>query len=137
MNRWIQRALATGLVLAACAAGAQAPAIIREAPADVKVGILGVSATPPIVTINGQPDRLSPGARIRDRNNMMVMSGSLAGQDHYSVYRRDSAGLVHEVWLLNAEEYRKVGGVSTGDPNGIVRFLDLLNAIFLARQVQK
>ena len=134
MNRWIKRALSAGLVLAACTALAQAPSLTREAPKDVKPAILGVTPTPPIVTINGQPDRLSPGYRIRDRNNMLVLSQALAGQNHYTVYRRDAAGLVHEVWLLTAEEYAKVGGLNVADPNGYLRFMELLAAIWVARQ---
>lgn len=130
MNRWTRTAFA-GFALAASAVFAQA--IVREAPADVKPGIIAVSATPPLITVDGNDDRLSPGARIRDRNNMLVLSASLAGQTLYTVYRRDSAGLVHEVWLLNADEYAKLGGVSTGDPNGYKRFNDLLNLIWQAR----
>ena len=73
-------------------------------------------------------------ARIRDPRNMLVLPASLAGQTVYSVYKRDGAGLVHEVWLLTAEEYQKLGGTRlTGDPQGIQRFNELLNMIFLAR----
>lgn len=130
MNRWTRTAFA-GFAFAASAVFAQA--IVREAPADVKPAIIAVSATPPLITVDGKDDRLSPGARIRDRNNMLVLSASLAGQTLYTVYRRDSAGLVHEVWLLDADEYAKLGGVSTGDPNGYKRFNDLLNLIWQAR----
>ena len=133
MNRWIKRALASGLVLVAAAAAAQSPGFTREAPRDVKPAVMGVSPTPPIITINGQPDRLSPGYRIRDRNNMLVMSGALAGQNHYTVYRRDAAGLVHEVWLLSSDEYARVGGINVADPQGLAKFLQILNMIFAAR----
>lgn len=130
MNRWTASAL-LGLSFAACAVSAQG--IVREAPKDVKPGMMAVSATPPIVAINGVETRLSPGARIRDTNNMMVLSGALAGQTVPTVYRRDQMGNVHEVWLLTPEEYRKVGGSSTGDPEGYKRFYDLLNLVFAAR----
>ena len=132
MNRWIKRAL-PGLVLAVAAATAAAQGFTRDAPADVKPAVIAVSSTPPIITVNGQPDRLSPGYRVRDRNNMLVLSGAMAGQTFYTVYRRDAAGLVHEVWLLNAEEYQKVGGISIGDPQGYLRFIELLALIFGAR----
>ena len=36
---------------------------------------------PPNVTLDGQPDRLSPGSRIRGANNMLQMSGALVGQN--------------------------------------------------------
>jgi hypothetical protein len=131
MNRW-SRLLASAL-LALAAGAAFAQAVMRDAPRDVKPAIIAVSATPPIITVDGKADRLSPGARIHDRNNMMVLSGALAGQTLYTVYKRDQAGLVHQVWLLNADEFAKVGGVSTDDPNGYKRFYELLQAIWNAR----
>jgi hypothetical protein len=131
MNRWIRTALTGVALLAATAALAQG--IVREAPKDVKPAIIAVSATPPIITLDGKEDRLSPGARIRDTNNMLVLSGSLANKSLYTVYKRDAAGLVHEVWLLTAAEYEKVGGTSAGDPQGYKRFIELLNLIFTAR----
>ena len=133
MNRWIPTAL-LGLAFLASAVSAQTqPGFVREAPRDVKPGIMAVSATPPIITMDGKADRLSPGARVRDRNNMMVLSGALANQTVYTVYKRDSSGLVHEVWLLDADEYRKLGGTTGGDPDGYKRFQELLNLIWAAR----
>jgi hypothetical protein len=130
MNRWT-RVLLAGIALIATASMAQN--FVREAPKDVKPAIIAVSATPPVITVNGQADRLSPGARVHDRNNMLVLSGALAGKSLYTVYRRDSAGLVHEVWLLNADEYAKVGGTDVGTPQGYLRFAELLNMIFGVR----
>ena len=92
-----------------------------------------ISATPPDVLLNGKPDRLSPGSRIRDTNNMLVLSGALAGKSVYTVYRRDSAGLIHEVWLLTAAEYEKLGGPGAADGDGVKRFYELLNLIWAAR----
>ena len=132
MNRWIRIALA-GLSLAAASFAATSQGIVREAPKDVKPGIMAVSATPPIIMMDGKADRLSPGARIRDLNNMLVMSGALANKSVYTVYTRDSAGMVHEVWLLTEAEYEKLGGVNAGDPNGYKRFIELLNLIWAAR----
>jgi hypothetical protein len=132
MNRWTPLLLA-GTAFLATAALAQG--FVREAPRDVKPGVIAVSATPPIITVDGKEDRLSPGARVRDRNNMMVLSGALAGKTLYTVYRRDGAGLVHEVWLLSPEEYAKVGGTNVGDPKGYLRFAELLAMIWGARAV--
>ena len=129
MNRWTRTAL-VGLSLAAAVAGAQT--VVREAPKDVKPAIIAVSATPPLITVDGKDDRLSPGARVRDRNNMLVLSGALAGKSLYTVYRRDGAGLVHEVWLLDEQEYAKLGG-SDGSTEGYKRFAELLNLIWAAR----
>ena len=54
-------------------------------------------------------------------------------QKLYTVYRRDPAGFVHEVWLLTADEYRKIGGTDAGNPEGYKRFIELLNLIWAAR----
>ena len=142
MNRWTL-SLVAGLAWAAASAFAQqpapvssaAPTVVREAPRDVKPAIIAVSATPPMITVDGTADRLSPGARIRDRNNMLMLSGQLAGKTLYTVYRRDASGMVHEVWLLNQEEYTRLGGVTTGDPQGYLRFYELLNLIWAARNL--
>jgi hypothetical protein len=130
MSRWTRTAL-LGLSLAAAAVCAQT--VVREAPRDVKPAIIAVSATPPLITVDGKADRLSPGARVRDRNNMMMLSGQLAGKTLYTVYRRDGAGLVQEVWLLNEEEYAKVGGKYDASPDGYRRFAELLDLIWAAR----
>ena len=131
------------LLLAACAAVAGfsisfAPATLaqgiqRSAPKDVVLGQLVVTA-PPIITLDGKPDRLSPGSRIRDLNNMLVLSAGIAGKTLPVVYRRDAAGLVHEAWILTPDEYSKLGGANTGDPEGHKRFDELLALIFGARR---
>jgi hypothetical protein len=143
MNRWT-RFLIAALACAAAGAFAQQPppplspgqpTLVREAPRDVKPAIITVSATPPIIAVDGVADRFSPGARIRDRNNMLMLTGQLAGKTLYTVYKRDASGMVHEVWLLNQEEYAKVGGVTTGDPAGYLRFYELLNIIWASRHL--
>jgi hypothetical protein len=129
-----------GLTLLACVvlagpfvhSAASAQGIQRSAPKDVVLGKLVVTQAPDI-TIDGKPDRLSPGSRIRDLNNMLVLSGSLAGQTLPVVYRRDAAGLVHEAWILTNEEYTKLGGTGSG-AEGYKRFAELLNLIFGARR---
>ena len=66
------------------------------------------------ILINGQPERLSPGARIKNPNNMIVLSGSLVGQAVLVNYQRDPQGQIHEVWLLNpAEAQQKRAGMET------------------------
>lgn len=66
-------------------------------------GVLRI-VQPPEVLLNQQPARLAPGARIRSRNNLITMSASLMGEDLPVRYTRDPLGLVHEVWVLTAEE---------------------------------
>lgn len=126
MNRWILAAL----LLAPVAVIAQG--IVRTAPADVKPARMTVTQ-PPVITLDGKPDRLSPGSRIRNVNNMLLLSGSVVGQELPVVYRRDSAGLVHEVWVLTPDEYAKLGGTD-GSPEGFKRFAELLALIFGARK---
>jgi hypothetical protein len=112
---------------------AAAQGIVREAPKDVRPGRLVVTAAPQI-TLDGKPDRLSPGARIRDLNNMLVLSAGITGQDIPVVYRRDAAGLVHEVWVLTPDEYRRLGGVDASSAEGFKRLNELLALIFGARK---
>ena len=103
--------LASALLLAACALPAFAQTAaefkpnIRQFPVAALRGELVVVA-PPEITLDGKADRLSPGSRIRDANNMLVMSGALVNQKVAVNYVRESAGHVHEVWILNSEEVR-------------------------------
>ncbi|MES2484051.1 MAG: hypothetical protein V4609_18850 [Pseudomonadota bacterium] len=132
MNRWTP-ALFAPLLLAAASAFSQS--IVREAPANVRPARMVVTQ-PPEVTLNGTPDRLSPGARIRDLNNLAVLSGSLVGQNLPMVYRRDAAGLVHEVWLLTEGEYAQVRDYAdnTANPEAVAKIHALLIAIFGGRR---
>ena len=128
--------LATTLALAGLLFQVTPPALAqgiqRSAPKDVVLARMVVTA-PPEITLDGKPDRLSPGSRIRDLNNMQVLSGGLVGKTLPIVYRRDAAGLVHEVWVLSADEYSKLGGAD-GSADGYKRFNELLALIFGARR---
>lgn len=146
MNRWINaRAAGLGLALgcalpipalAQVTLGAEAvtDSVIRQAPTGVLPARMVVTL-PPQITLNGVVDRLSPGARIRDTRNLMALSGTLAGQNLPVVYRRDAAGLVHEVWLLTEAEYAKLmtEPPTPGNPEALKAFFDLLSLIFAAR----
>ena len=82
-----------------------------------KFGVL-VITQPPEALLDGRPARLSPGARIRGANNMLVLSGTLVGLELQVFYTREkpgliheglrSEGLVHEVWVLSPQEMRKL-----------------------------
>ena len=58
----------------------------------------------PDVELDGQVDRLAPGARIRSEQNMLVMAGAIVGQKYLVNYTRDAAGLLREVWILTPNE---------------------------------
>jgi hypothetical protein len=141
MNRWNQtRARLIQVAFAALAGlsftlppAALAQGIQRDAPKDVVLGQLTLTA-PPEVTMDGKPDRLSPGSRIRDLNNMLILTGSALGRTLPVVYRRDPAGLVHEAWILTEEEYSKLGGTYGPGAEGYKRFNELLGLIFGARK---
>ena len=63
---------------------------------------------PPAVRLNGQPSQLSPGAHIRDTQNMAVLYGALEGQKLVVNYTTDQLGQPKEVWILTpAEAARK------------------------------
>lgn len=81
-----------------CAQGA-----VREFPRSALRGVLLVTA-PPAVQLDSLPDRLSPGARIRDPDNRLVLSGSLVGMRVVVNFTRDTSGLIHEVWILTEAE---------------------------------
>jgi len=93
-------ALLTWFVLLAAA---QAQTVQRNFPANALRGEVAFGQ-PPDVVLNGHPARLSPGARIRGSNNMLVMSGALAGGSAVVNYVLDSLGLVHEIWILTDAE---------------------------------
>lgn len=127
MNRWTRAAAAAALAVSATHVPAQG--IVREAPADVRPARMAVAA-PPDITLDGKADRLSPGARIRNTQNLVVLSGSLAGQTVPVIYRRDAAGLVHEAWILTEAEFAKVAPAAA-DPS---LFDKLLALVFGARR---
>jgi|JI10StandDraft_1071094.scaffolds.fasta_scaffold601006_2 hypothetical protein len=90
---------------------AQAQVSGRPVPQDVRFGMLVVTQ-PPNVTLDGQSDRLSPGSRIRQTNAMLLLSASAVGQNLPVLYKRDAAGLIHEAWVLTADEARQLDGVT-------------------------
>jgi len=96
--------LITGLAcLASASAFAQAAVALRQFPAGTEFGDLQITA-PPDAVFNGQPDRLSPGARIRGTNGMLVLSGELSGQAVAVRLLREPNRLIHEVWILTPDE---------------------------------
>jgi hypothetical protein len=98
-----RRLCGLALALVSAWAGAQTVEPVRPFPANALRGTLVVTS-PPEITINGKPERLSPGARIWGANRMLVMSASVVGQPLRVNFVRESLGLVHEVWVLTDAE---------------------------------
>ena len=96
------RCVTAGLSALICA-GPVCAQVSRPFPPTALRGDLVVVQSPDI-TLNGRTARLAPGARIRDENNMLQVSGALAGHRLTVNYTIDTSGLVFEVWILNAEE---------------------------------
>jgi hypothetical protein len=99
--------LVSKLLLAACLTAlswvAVAQNAVRPFPKDALRATLVVTAAPAI-TLDGKPDRLSPGARIRNAQNLLIMSNTLIGQTLLVNYTREAAGMVHDVWILTPAE---------------------------------
>jgi hypothetical protein len=103
--RWLRviapAALVAGLVMASLDSFAQG--LSRTFPPTALRGILTVTQ-PPEVLMDGRPERLSPGARIRGANNLLVLSGTLVGQAVRVNYTREPNGAIHDVWVLTDAE---------------------------------
>jgi hypothetical protein len=63
-----------------------------------------VIVAPPEARLNGQPVRLAPGARVRNPQNLLLLSGSLLEQKLLVHYTLDGQGQVQDVWILSAAE---------------------------------
>jgi hypothetical protein len=118
MNRWIRGGLAPLLLALPLAAAAQ----VRNFPDAALRGTLTVVA-PPTIELDGKADRLSPGARIRNPNNMLVLPGNLVGQTVLVNYTREPGGMVHEVWLLTPDEAKVKRAAAEGSGFSIRNFI--------------
>jgi hypothetical protein len=110
MNRCDFKFSAALLALAATFAAGTASAqmlsdkpFVREFPATALRGQM-VVMTPPEISMDGKADRLSPGARLRDVNNQLVLTGAVVNQRLTVNYLRDNLGQVQQVWILSEEE---------------------------------
>ena len=90
-------------LVAAFAVLPAAAQVQRHFPANALRGELAVVA-PPEAQLNGSPARLAPGARIRDQNNMLQVTGVLAGRSLLVNYTKDINGQLLDVWVLTASE---------------------------------
>lgn len=100
----LARALALAGLLAQPALALAQAAPHRAFPATALRGELLLTA-PPEASLNGEPARLAPGARLRGEDNLLRLPASLAGQRllvHYTL--EPTTGLVLDVWILNPTE---------------------------------
>ena len=102
----LRRALLALALLAPCLGNSQSAwpqPNVRPFPPEAMRGTLVVVA-PPVIQLNGKAERLSPGARIRGMNNMLLMSGAVIGQSLVVNFVRNPMGEVHDVWVLTEAE---------------------------------
>jgi hypothetical protein len=93
----VTAALALAVPVLACAQMARTLPV-KSLRGDLSVG------SPPDALLNDKPIRMSPGVRIRGTNNLLILSGALAGQKGKVNYIVDDFGLLSEVWILTSEE---------------------------------
>ena len=96
MKRWIALVL-----LAAPLASAQ----VRSIPADAKVGQIR-HLQDMLVEIDGAPQRLAPGAQIRDVSNRIILPTAIRPGTRVK-YVVDAAGQVRKVWILTPKEAQR------------------------------
>lgn len=58
----------------------------------------------PEIRLDDKADRMSPGVRIRNAQNMLMTPASVIGQPLIVNYTRDVSGLVSLVWILSETE---------------------------------
>ncbi len=95
--------LAIVLAAAVCLIAPAAAQVQRVFPQNALRGAIVIGEAPEI-TLNGGAGRLSPGARIRDMNNMTVVPSAVIGGRYLVNYTIDLSGLVKDVWILRPEE---------------------------------
>ena len=98
--------LRIGIASVAAAALLSAGAVcaqLRTIPDDAKRGQIR-HVREMIVEIDGTQVRLSPGAQIRSRENLIVLPAALPANAQLVKYQLDPGGLVHRVWMLTDEE---------------------------------
>ena len=108
MVKFIRLVCAALCVLIAESALAQAQRIVAI-PAAAKRSTFTFSGGPDVL-VDGRAARLSPGARIFDRNNYLQMHGAISGTFRVKYLLEATTGLVQSVWILTDEE------IATPDP---------------------
>jgi hypothetical protein len=90
------------LLICASVLPATAVAQVRQIPDDAKRGSI-VYIQDTMVEVDAQPTRLSAGAQIRSRDNLIIVPMSLP-PGALVKYTLDRMGRIHRVWVLTPEE---------------------------------
>jgi hypothetical protein len=85
---------------------ASSQSLPRSFNAQTLRGVMEVRLAPEVL-LNGKPALLSPGARIRGTENMLVLSAQLSGQRLVVNYTLDNQGQLRDVWVLTPAEIAK------------------------------
>ena len=104
MNRCqFLRCLALGTLAVAAAGAVQAQQSHRFFNNRVVRGTLEI-VNPPAVLLNGKPARLSPGSRLFNEDNRIVMANNFVGRKLTVNYLPDNMGQVGDIWILTPAE---------------------------------
>src|SRR2546423_9192171 len=93
------------LIACACLLSAAVHAQVRAIPGDAKRGEIR-HVENMMVQIDGMPQRLAPGAQIRDAANRVVVPTALPAGAQVK-YLFNEEGLVRQVWILTPEEAKQ------------------------------
>lgn len=93
----------TALTIIAAALSSPAWAFDRAFPPHALRGKMTPGYAPDI-SIDGKPRKLSPSARIFNRDNMIEMPAALRGSDIIVNYTVDGNGIIDKIWILSASE---------------------------------
>jgi hypothetical protein len=89
---------------------------LRKFPDKALRGKMKVVQAPEIL-IDGKRERLSPGSRIRDPQQRLVMSASITNVELIVNFVRNPLGEVQEVWILTELEIKQKLKTNTPDRN--------------------
>jgi hypothetical protein len=95
------------LALGASSGSSWAQGMKRHFPPEALRGELVVRLSPDI-DLNGRPQRLAPGSRIRSEANLLVMPATVSGTPLVVNYTLDGLGQVKDVWILTPQERAQV-----------------------------
>ena len=98
-------ALVLSILVGIAATPAQAQ--IRPIPANARLATLKLGVFPD-AELNGKAIRLGPGARIYNRDNIIIIPSTLKDVTMVVAYVTGSLGEVVTVWILTDEEIRQV-----------------------------